>query len=122
MWCAVLNKFWKQYTTKQWLHGHLPPISQTIQVREATYVGNSSKSKDKPSDILLWTHQCWPNSKNASALCRHRMSSRGLIKSDDDDFDDMNERQFGFELNLIVKKIDSSWISFLDQEFFCYEK
>ena len=34
---AVLNKFWKQYSTKQQLHGHLPPISQTIQVRWTRY-------------------------------------------------------------------------------------
>ena len=31
--CAVLNKSWNQHLTKQQLYGHLPPITQTIQVR-----------------------------------------------------------------------------------------
>ena len=36
---TVLNKSWKQYPTKeQQLYGHLPPISQTIQVRQTRYV------------------------------------------------------------------------------------
>ena len=30
---AVLNKSWKQYLTKERLKSHLPPISQTLQVR-----------------------------------------------------------------------------------------
>ena len=33
MLCAVLNKSWKQYPTKQQLFSNLHPISQTIQVR-----------------------------------------------------------------------------------------
>ena len=27
---AVLNKFWKQHPTKQWLYGHLLPTSRNI--------------------------------------------------------------------------------------------
>ena len=30
---AVLNKFRKQHPTKQQLYGHLPLVSQTIQIR-----------------------------------------------------------------------------------------
>ena len=33
MLCAVLNKLWKQHPIKQQPYGHLPPISQTIQIR-----------------------------------------------------------------------------------------
>ena len=29
---AILNKYWKQHPSKRLLHGHLPPISQTIQM------------------------------------------------------------------------------------------
>ena len=29
---AILNKSWKQHPTRKQLYGHLPPISQTIQV------------------------------------------------------------------------------------------
>ena len=46
---AILNKAWKQHPTKQQLYGHLPPISQNIQV------GHSWRNMDKISDLLLWT-------------------------------------------------------------------
>ena len=53
---AVLNKFWRQDSTKQQLYGHLPPIMKTIQVRQIRYVGHCWRSKDELiSDILLWT-------------------------------------------------------------------
>ncbi len=35
----ALNKSWKQHPTKHHLYGHLPPISQTIQVRRARHAG-----------------------------------------------------------------------------------
>ena len=44
---AILNKSWKQYSTKQQLYGHLPPISQTIKARWKRYAGHSWKSKDE---------------------------------------------------------------------------
>ena len=34
---AILKKYKKQYHIKQELYSHLPPISQTIQVRRARY-------------------------------------------------------------------------------------
>ena len=30
---AILNKSWRQHTTRHQLYGHLPPITNTIQVR-----------------------------------------------------------------------------------------
>ena len=51
-----MNKSWRQHFTKQQLHGHLPPITKTIQVRRTRYAGHCWRSKDKLScDILLWT-------------------------------------------------------------------
>ena len=53
---AVLNRSWKQYPTKQQLYDHLPPISQTIEVRWTRHVGHNWRSKEKLiSDILLLT-------------------------------------------------------------------
>ena len=53
---AVLNKSWKQHSTKQWLYIYQLLISQTIQVRVARHAGHCWKSKDEPiSDVLLWT-------------------------------------------------------------------
>ena len=34
---AVLNKSWKQHPTKKQLHGHLVPISKTIQLRQTRH-------------------------------------------------------------------------------------
>ena len=53
---AVLNKSWKQQLTKQQLYSHLPPISQTIQVRWVRQVGHCWWSKDELiSHVLQWT-------------------------------------------------------------------
>ena len=51
---AVLNKSWKQHSTKQQLYGHLTPISKTTQVR-TRHVGHCCRSKHKIiSDVLVW--------------------------------------------------------------------
>ena len=53
---AVLNKSWRQHPTKQQLYSHLPPISKTIQTRQARHASHCWRSKSKLiSDILLWT-------------------------------------------------------------------
>ena len=53
---VLLNKSWTQHTTKNQLHGHLPPITKTIQVRRTRHAGNCWRSRDKLiSDVLLWT-------------------------------------------------------------------
>ena len=59
-----LNKSWKQHTSKQQLYGHLPPISQIIQVIR-TFIQCSSKVSifwDYINNVLLLTpthrHTC----------------------------------------------------------------
>ena len=53
---AILNKSWRQYTTRHQLYGHLPPITKTIQVRRTRHAGHCWRSKDELiSDVLLWT-------------------------------------------------------------------
>ena len=83
---AILNKSRKQHPTKQHMYSHLPPISQTIQVRWKRHTGNSSRSKQKLiSKFLQWTHhQCRLTCKDlhTSALCGHQMQSRGLSGTD----------------------------------------
>ena len=37
---AILNKSWRQHPTKPQLYGHLPPITKTIQVRQARHAGH----------------------------------------------------------------------------------
>ena len=53
---AILNKSWRQYPTRHQLHGHLPPVTKTIQVRRTRHAGHCWRSKDELiSDVLLWT-------------------------------------------------------------------
>ena len=54
---AILDKYWRQYSTKQWLYGHLPPITKNIQIRRIRHMGHCWRSKEKLiSDILPLTH------------------------------------------------------------------
>ena len=77
---AVLNKSLKQYHLKQLLYGHLPPISQTIQVRQTRDCWWSKN--ELISNALWWTHQCWQACKDlhSSTLCGHWMQFRGPAK------------------------------------------
>ena len=53
---AILNRSWRQHPTKQQLHGHLPPITKTIQIRRTRHAGHCWRSRDELiSDVLLWT-------------------------------------------------------------------
>ena len=53
---TILNKSWRQNSTKQQLYGHLPPIMKTIQVQQTRHAGHCWRSKDKIiSKILQWT-------------------------------------------------------------------
>ena len=53
---AILNKSWRQHTTSHHLYGHLPPITQTIQVRRNRHARHCCRSRDELiSDVLLWT-------------------------------------------------------------------
>ena len=53
---AILNKSWRQHSTKQQLYGHLPPITKTIKIRRTRHAGHCWRSRDELiSDVLLWT-------------------------------------------------------------------
>ena len=53
---TILNKSWRQHPTKHQLHGHLPPITKTIQVRRTWHAGHCWRSRDELiRDVLLWT-------------------------------------------------------------------
>ena len=49
---AVLNRSWRQHSTKPQLYGHLLPISQTIQVGQARHCWRCKE--ELISNILLW--------------------------------------------------------------------
>ena len=53
---AILNRSWRQHSTRRQLYGHLPPITKTIQVRQTRHAGYCWRSRDELiSDVLLWT-------------------------------------------------------------------
>ena len=53
---AILNKSWRQHSTKQQLCSHLPPITKTIKVRRTRHAWYCWRSRDDLiSDVLLWT-------------------------------------------------------------------
>ena len=53
---AILNKSWRQHSTRHQLYGHLPPITKTIQVRRTRHAGHCWRKRDELiSDVLLWT-------------------------------------------------------------------
>ena len=53
---AILNKSWRQHSTKQQLYGHLPLITKFIPIRRTRHVGHSRRSMDELiSDIFQWT-------------------------------------------------------------------
>ena len=50
----LVDKF--TYPTMHQLHGYLPPITKTIQVRRTRHAGHCWRSRDELiSDVLLWT-------------------------------------------------------------------
>ena len=52
----ILNKSWRQHSTKQQLYGYLSPITKTIQVRWTRHAGHYWRSEDELiSDIILST-------------------------------------------------------------------
>ena len=53
---AILNKSWRQHSTRHQLYGHLPSITITIQVRRTRHAGHCWRSRDElVRDVLLWT-------------------------------------------------------------------
>ena len=84
---AILKKSLKQHPTKQQLYGHLPPISETAQIRQTRHIGHCRINKDELiSDVLQWTssHRRARVGRPARTfrLRGHRVSSRRLSGSD----------------------------------------
>ena len=52
---AILNKSWRQHSTRHQLYGHLPSITKTIQAKRTRHAGHSWRSRDELiSDVVLW--------------------------------------------------------------------
>ena len=52
---AILNKSWRQHSTRHQLYGQLPPVTKTIQVSRTKHAGHCGRCKDELiNDVLLW--------------------------------------------------------------------
>ena len=52
---AILNKSWKQHSTRHQLYGHLPPITKTIQVRR------TGEARMNSSVMYSYGPRIWPS-------------------------------------------------------------
>ena len=53
---AILNKSWRQHSSKHQQYGHIPIITKTIKIRRTRHAGHCRRCRDELiSDILLWT-------------------------------------------------------------------
>ena len=53
---AILDRSWREHSTKQRLSGQLPLITKTIKIRRTRHVGHCWRSRDVLiSDVLQWT-------------------------------------------------------------------
>ena len=58
---AILNKSWRQHSTRHQLYGHSPLITKTLQARLTRHAGHCWRSRvELISDVLLWTPHIWP--------------------------------------------------------------
>ena len=96
---AILNKFWRQHSTKQQLYGYLPLIAKTIKVRRARHEGHCWRSRDELiSDVLLWTPSHgrakagWPAKTYIQQLCTDTGYSPEDQPEAIDDMDGWRER------------------------------
>ena len=76
---AILNKSWRQHTTRYQLYGHLPLITKTIQVRRTRHAWHCWRRRnDLISDVLLWTPQM--AGKKQDDQLEHTYSSSVIIR------------------------------------------
>ena len=125
---AILNKSWKQHSTKQQLYSHLTLISQTIQVRWARIAGHYERSKDELiSDILQWIPtqghtaniRCHPKDMwCAVGKDSDRESSESILSAyldDDDDYHDIRWPTHTIQYLLILLENNTAKIPELNQ-------
>ena len=79
---TVLNQCWNQNPTRQRLFAHLPPISQSMQVRCTMAVRHGSRKGQLKNNVLLLTPLHGHNRVGKPALCGHWMQYKGPAWSD----------------------------------------
>ena len=71
---AILNKSWRQHSTKPQLYGHLPPITKTIKVRWTRHAGHCWRSRDELiSDVPLSPSYGQTKAGRPARTCIHQL-------------------------------------------------
>ena len=107
---AILNKSWKEHSTKQQLYGQLLPIMKTIKIRRTRHAGHCWRSRDKfISDVLLWT----PSHGRAKAGCPVWTYIQQLCEDTGYSLDDLSEamdnREVGWERVRNIRADSGTW-------------
>ena len=89
---AILNKSWKQQSTKQQLYGHLPPISKTIKISQTRDAWQCWRSKDELIRPLLADVQVLNNQQELQQLSMDTGSCLEDLLEVMDDRDEWQER------------------------------
>ena len=106
---AILNKCWQQHPTRHQLHGHLPPITKTIQVRWTRHAGHCWRSRNELISDVLWT----PTYGRAKAGRPARTYIRQLCEdtecSPEDLPEALNDREKWQERDKDIRASDTIW-------------
>ena len=103
---AILNKSWQQHPTKHQLYGYMPPIMETIQVRQTRHAVHCWRSRDKLiSDVLLWT----PTYGRAKAGWPSRTYIEQLCEDTEDLPEAMNDREKWRERVRDIRASGTTW-------------
>ena len=107
---AILNKSWRQHSTKHQQYVHLPPITKSIQVRRTRHAGHSWRSRDVLiSDVLLWTPTYGrakagrPARKYIQRLCEDTGCSHEVLP------EAMNDREKWWERVRDIRASGTTW-------------
>ena len=96
----ILNKSWRQHTTKQQLYGHLPSMTKTIKIRRPRHSGHRWRSRDELiSDVLLWS----PSHRRSKVGCSARTYIQQL-------YADMGYSQEDLPKEMDDRKVWREWI------------
>ena len=126
---AILNKSWRQHSTKQQLFHHLPAITKTIKVRRSRHARHCLRSRDEIiSDVLLWT--------NSNGRAKSMRPARTYIQqlcedtgcSPEDLLEAMNHREGwwgrggerGSRICVLMARQDDDDISFIIPQNMCF--
>ena len=91
---AILNKCWRQHPTRHQLYGHLPPITETIQVRRTRHAGHCWRTRNELiSKVLQWTPAYGRAKTGQPARTYIQQLCEDTVCSPEDQPETMNDRE-----------------------------